>query len=74
VILLNEDGSITERATPTNNNGFYLLPIYAKKNYVLTLKSKNSNYLFEPSQHEIKLKDRKDTAVETILSETNFSF
>lgn len=70
--LCNEYNQVIDRSISTED-GFYLLPILNKDNYLLRITANNQEYTFQPQQIHIPLKDKSSKEVEEILS-TSYDF
>ena len=73
IILMTKEGKIIERANPTNN-GFYLMPVYQKRDFDLHVRSNNSNFNFEPSTYPIPIKNASDSEIEELFSKKSYNF
>jgi len=70
---MTKEGKIIERANPTNN-GFYLMPVYQKRDFDLVVRSNNSNFNFEPHSYSIPIKNSSDAEIEDLFSKKNYNF
>ena len=70
---MTQEGKILERANPTNS-GFYLMPIYQKRNLNLIVRSNNSNLNFEPSSYSLDIKSLTNEQIEDVFSKNSYNF
>jgi len=69
---MSQEGKILERANPTNS-GFYLMPIYHKRNLNLSVRSNNSNFSFEPSSYSLEIKNLTNEQIEDVFSKNSYT-
>lgn len=71
--LLNEDRKLIEK-TICSENGFFLLPIYDRRKYILKVVSAE-NLVFTPAEMNINLENKSEAEIRKIFEEMhNFKF